>query len=160
MLWRAFVVKSGNTYRKCKKRRDLATRSGAGYKRLPECVYFNELSFLSDTVASKQSESNFTLALNNEAQSPSVDAGLIGDQSTNTAPSVSSHSQFPLHQHSRKEVSAGIPTKRKFRAREREDISTVLDLQLINHLKKKDQNESTGKSENELFCKSLIPIYT
>ena len=86
-----------DTYGKCKKRRDLATRSDAGYKRLPECAYFNELSFLSDTVASKQSESNFTLALNNEAQSPSVDAGLIGDQSTNTAPSVSSTPQFPLH---------------------------------------------------------------
>jgi hypothetical protein len=35
-----------DTYRKCKKRRDLATRSDAGYKRLPECGYFNELSFL------------------------------------------------------------------------------------------------------------------
>ena len=57
-----------------------------------------------------------------------------------------------------KEVPALIPTKRKFRAREREDISTVLDLQLINHLKKQGQDESTGRSENESFCKSLIPI--
>ena len=123
---------------------------------------FQRTEFLeSDTVASKQSESNFTLALNNEAQSPSVDAGLIGDQSTNAAPSVSSTlsvSSTPAQ--SSKEVPTGIPTKRKFRAREREDISTVLDLQLINHLKKKDQNESTGKSENELFCKILIPMYT
>lgn len=144
-----------DTYRKCNKRRDLATRSGAGYKRLPECAYFNQLSFLRDTVTSKQSESNFTLTPNNATQSPSVDADVVDDEpsrSSRHSPVSSTSEQLG------KEVPALIPTKRKFRAREREDISTVLDLQLINHLKKQGQDESTGRSENESFCKSLIPI--
>ena len=118
-----------DTYRKCNKRRDLATRSGAGYKRLPECAYFNQLSFLRDTVTSKQSESNFTPTPNNATQSPSVDADVVDDE-----PSRSSrHSPVPsTSAQLGKEVPALIPAKRKFRAREREDISTVLDLQLIN----------------------------
>ena len=144
-----------DTYRNCNKRRDLATRSGAGYKLLPECAYFNQLSFLRDTVTSKQSESNFTLTPNNATQSPSVDADVVDDE-----PSRSSrHSPVPsTSAQLGKEVPALIPTKRKFRAREREDISTVFDLQLINHLKKQGQDEATGRSENESFCKSLIPI--
>ena len=106
-------------------------------------------------MTSKQSESNFTLTPNNATQSPSADADVVDDE-----PSRSSrHSPVPsTSAQLGKEVPALIPTKRKFRAREREDISTVLDLQLINHLKKQGQDESTGRSENESFCKSLIPI--
>ena len=106
-------------------------------------------------MTSKQSESNFTLTPNNATQSPSVDADVVDDK-----PSRSSrHSPVPsTSAQLGKEVPSLIPTKRKFRATEREDISTVLDLQLINHLKKQGQDESTGRSENESFCKSLIPI--
>ena len=60
-----------------------------------------------------------------------------------------------------KDVPAGIPIKRKkFHARDQEDISTPLDLELISHLKKKtptEKDKNIGKFENELFCKSLIP---
>ena len=137
-----------DTYRKCNKSRDLATCSGAGYKCLPECAYFNQLSFLRDTVTSKQSKSNFTLTPNNATQSPSVDADVVDDEpscSSRHSPVSSTSAQLG------KEVPALIPTKRKFRAREREDISTVLDQQIINHLKKQGKDESTGRSENESF---------
>ena len=45
-------------YRKCMKKREQKTRSGAGHGRLPSCNFFNELQFLSDSLKNKPSESN------------------------------------------------------------------------------------------------------
>ncbi|XP_057300153.1 uncharacterized protein LOC130630609 [Hydractinia symbiolongicarpus] len=45
-------------YRKCLKKRDARTKSGAGYDKLPTCNFFNELRFLSDSLSNKVTDSN------------------------------------------------------------------------------------------------------
>ena len=45
-----------DNYRRCIRKREQATRSGAGQKKLPTCDFFAELSFLHDVVSGKPTE--------------------------------------------------------------------------------------------------------
>ena len=47
-----------DNYRRCLRRREKATRSGAGHKKLPTCDFFGELSFLHDVTSARPTASN------------------------------------------------------------------------------------------------------
>lgn len=105
------------------------------------------------------------LKVNDEGQSSAMDiktTEVPSDKSFPLSLSASSPARPESPNTSYQDAPAEIPIKRKkFNARERKDISTALDLELISHLKKKtptENDQNIGKSENELFCKSLIPI--
>ena len=51
-------TKLKENFRKCLKRREKATRSGAGKTQLPTCQYFKELQFITDTVTNRPTASN------------------------------------------------------------------------------------------------------
>lgn len=147
-----------DTYRKCLKRRDLATRSGAGSKRLPECRFFKELEFLSDSVSNKTTISNFTLQNIDDGNSAVMATGnSVSSDTSGEVPSEVSYSSHRESPTSCKEKPS-VPVKKKFRVKEREDISTALDLQLLNHLKRQGETGgNTPQSDNEFFCRSLVP---
>ena len=50
-------------YRKCLKKKEQRTRSGAGSSKLPTSNYFTELSFLTDTLKNKPTNSNLNRAI-------------------------------------------------------------------------------------------------
>ena len=50
--------KMKDNYRRCLRKREKSTRSGAGTKKLPTYDFFSELSFLSDVMSSRPTESN------------------------------------------------------------------------------------------------------
>ena len=52
-----------DNYRRCIGKREQATRSGAGQKKLPTCDFFGELSFLRDVMTSRKTESNIEVDL-------------------------------------------------------------------------------------------------
>lgn len=52
--------KMRDNYRRCLRKREKITRSGAGVKKLPTCDFFHELSFLSDVMSTQQTDSNLS----------------------------------------------------------------------------------------------------
>ena len=65
-------VKLRDNYRKCLKRREKATRSGAGVKTLPTCAFISELTFISDSVSNRATESNIDPGLFTPPPSPDI----------------------------------------------------------------------------------------
>ena len=55
-------IKLRENYRRCKNRRKIQTKSGAGTRSLATCAFFKELSFLTDTVGNRPSQSNISTA--------------------------------------------------------------------------------------------------
>ena len=56
-----YRLKDNNRW--CIRKREQATRSGAGQKKLPTCDFFGELSFLRDVMTSRKTESNVEVDL-------------------------------------------------------------------------------------------------
>lgn len=126
------------------KKREQRTRSGAGSSKLPTCNYFTELSFLSDTLKNKPTDSNLNRAIR------------FGKE--NTTPSTP-----------RSEESSDVDFTPKRTMKRNRDVDratnntqqqpSMLDLAIVETLKssKKEVSEEPKEKDcNVLFCLSLV----
>ena len=129
-------------YRKCLKKRELKTRSGAGSSKLPTCNFYNELHFLSDSLANKPSESNIT------SLDMSFDKNTCVEEESEIA-------ETP-------EAFQSSASKRTAKKKE-EAQPSLLDaaiLQTLNTVNQRNKDKDTKKDEEKdadtLFCLSLV----
>ena len=171
-------VKLRDNYRKCLKRRDKATRSGAGIKTLPTCAFFSELTFISDSVSNRATESNVDPGLFTPPPSPDI----VVPRRTVQSPSMSqtaqqSSSQYssvttipksttPLDSvrmpvketcHQKGNASKEISNKRKNNPVD--DLLAQAIMDDMNDKKRKETLKDNTLDHDELFCQSLVPYF-
>lgn len=152
-----------DNYRKCLNKREKATRSGAGTKKLPTCNFFIGLSFLRDTLVNRKTESNLPSPSSNDL-SLSVDdyieypcdltSPVDEPAATTSTPSQSYDSPF------KKQTYENRKTKKA------NDLQLGIDALLVKALSKDLDNSSSEQApkqslrENDgpdvLFCLSLV----
>ena len=148
-------------YRKCLKRRESATRSGAGAKTLPTCQYFLELSFITDTVTNRSTISNmsiFTPPLSPLLLSPSLPSPSAPDASVgNDGSTDDNHYSINMHTTPTSSTNNNISKKRK-------NTSKDLDSLLMTSIARDLQTTTPSvpalsveeKDPDTLFCLSLV----
>lgn len=147
-------------YRKCINKREKATRSGAGTKKLPTCNFFVELSFLRDTLVNRKTDSNLP--------SPSSsDLSLSVDDNTEYECDLTS-AEEPATTSTPSQSYASPFKKQKYeyqKTKKANEIQLEIDALLVKTLSKDLDNSSSEQApkqrlrDNEpdvLFCLSLV----
>lgn len=141
-----------DNYRKTLSKREKATRSGSAKKTLPTCNFFEELSFLRDSLTNRTQLSNIPSSI----LSQSIDEE---NNSTSSNYNVSSHeseiSDPPA------ETSPAKRRKRSNVSSQENDTDFLLMRMLDRHLNESDKQQPLQKEEpvedgNKLFCFSLL----
>lgn len=151
-------TKLRENYRKCLKRREKATRSGAGSKVLPTCQYFNELSFITNAVSNRPTVSNvpdmFTppqspFLDNFETASSEMDTQDLTECSDNSLSTSRSVSTTPT-------VCKSV-NSRKRKGQTSKDLDTLLIQSIQKDLQTpKPQPPQMEQDQDTLFCLSLV----
>ena len=83
-------AKLRDNYRKTLVKREKCTRSGAGSKKLPTCNFFEELSFLCDSVSNRSSATNIPSVFSQSPPSPCMvtTEGSSGAESATPTPTL------------------------------------------------------------------------
>ena len=89
-------TKLRDNFRKCLNRRKIATRSGSANKQLPTCLYFKELSFLTDVIGVRTTSSNINPSLFTPPPSPSPSPSLASSEKNLEQQMIYSVSPPPL----------------------------------------------------------------
>ena len=129
------------------------TRSGAAACSLPKCKYFDQLMFIRDKVANKETSSNLQLPSPNVVETPITQAIVNGQTPIVTPTSINDHTPTGLK---RKEDLYYVSTCDK--TRRKNEIANNVDLMLLKTVKDIDQNNSAESPENTdtHFCMSLV----
>ncbi|XP_046862378.1 uncharacterized protein LOC124455802 [Xenia sp. Carnegie-2017] len=132
-------------FRKCLKKRELESRSGAEAKKLPTCAFFVELSFLRDSVSNRKSTSNVNVPRLSDSRSSSpFDLTQVSSGSSNeiaiAAPGMRNPSPKP------KPSSEIIAASTKTRKRKEDDdpLNAALTAAIVKDINKsgEDTNDS------------------
>ena len=129
-------------FRKCIKKREQRTRSGAGSSKLPTCNYFTELSFLTDTLKNKPTDSNLDRAIR------------FGKENTTPRSEESSDVDFTPKRTMKRNRDVNRATNNT-----QQQQPSMLDLAIVETLKssKKEVSEEPKEKDcNVLFCLSLV----
>ena len=126
---------------KCLKKRELATRSGAGASRLPVCRLYEQLQFLRDTLVNRPTASNVSVELNSRSNTNDSVSLLSPPPSPSMQSTPSSAQKENLRSSSRA----------KARKRPAPSESFNFENAIVEAINKEDE------SADALFCKSLIP---
>ena len=152
-------TKLKENYRKCLKRREKATRSGAGRTQLPSCQYYRELQFITDTIANRPTCSNVspTATPNMFAPpSPSNNSQTYPDfavDSTLNERSVPSPATIAVP--SLVTVNEAPPTKKR-KNDMKDDVNSLLMASIKRDLIATESAKSDDKDPDTLFCLSLV----
>ena len=130
-----------DNYRRCLQKRERNTRSGAGVKKLPTSDFFHELSFLSDVMSTRQTDSNLS--------TPSPPPAVFDVLQTSTSSPSSCMEDLTSTTATTQPVQMPPTEVRKNTKRKSSDIDILLAESLA-----QDRNESTDS--DVLFCKSLV----
>ena len=137
-LW----TKLRENYRKCLKKREQKTRSGAGTGRLPSCNFFNELQFLADTLNNKPTDSNLNLAAVNYDKENTTPDNLTTTDNNNFT---------------RKRTTKRHSDDRLTYQTQQQPQPNMLDVAIVETLRaSKKEEEPKEKDSNVLFCLSLV----
>ena len=159
-------------YSKCISRRERMTRSGSSQKKLPTCSFFEELSYLRDSVAPRSTQSNISFSFGEEKRDLFQP---VSESSLNSASSNLSK-QLPLSPVSDKSANAtSIASstttiqrntscqKNRKNKQQQEQLQTGIDALILKALAEPnpEQNKSnlrdTDKEDpDRLFCLSLV----
>ena len=136
-------------FRKCLQRRKAATRSGAPGKQLSTCLYFKELSFLTDVIGVRNTTSNLNISQNYSSSNK---------ENTDLAPQTTPPHPTNTHMKPKESIISSTPkapndSKRGMLKRKANDpVETLLTKALVEDLSKKPDEDCT----DTLFCKSLV----
>ena len=150
-------------FRKCLKRRERATQSGSGARYLPTCQFFNEFSFITDTVTNRPTVSNISLP--EVLSPPSPFSSPSPSSSTATLPAAIQGAEISLNNSASSEnlsVISSITQSNNHTSKKRKvNISNELDNLLLTSIKKDLSEHSKPavteeKDQDTLFCLSLV----
>ena len=113
-------------YRKCLRKREYKLRSGAGGGKLPSCSFFEQLSFLRDTLVNREAESNIVIPNERNSQ----------DHETQNV------------------MEFNPPSVKKWKSEEASKLS-IMDTALVQTLQRVNRPKE-AKDADELFCLSLV----
>lgn len=144
-----------DNYRKTLSKRDKATRSGAGNKKLPTCNFFAELSFLHDSVSNRLCTTNIPSALLSPTPSPSLSVVVddeISDDSSFASP------PYKYMSSSGSESRSAHTESKKRRPSNNDETDMLLIQTLDKHLSSVPPNQLSIAEEDDdrLFSLSLV----
>lgn len=119
-------------YRKCLKKRDIKTRSGAGSSKMPTCHFFIELQFLSHSLSNKKGDSNIETREEDEVCMELHDAV---------------DTQAPTHRQKK---------NNKNTQSQHENVLDAAIIQTLNSVNNKASEQKSEKDTDTLFCLSLV----
>ena len=152
-------TKLKENFRKCLKRREKATRSGAGRTQLPSCQYYKELQFITDTIANRPTCSNVSPTANPNMFAPpspsnysqtypdfAVDSSLnersVPSPATIVVPPPATVTEGPSNKKRKKDM--------------KDDVNSLLMASIKRDLIATESAESNDKDPDTLFCLSLV----
>ena len=139
-----------DNYRRCIRKREQATRSGAGQKKLPTCDFFGELSFLRDVMTSRKSENNIEVDL-------TLDDSQINPPAATSADLDKGESQPEVTD------SKAIQKARKQRSDQIDDLLAISLVTDLSNARKENINTNGKKMQQDdqdvLFCSSLVESF-
>ena len=152
-----------DNYRRCLRKREKLTRSGAENKKLPSCEYFAQLSFLKDIMTGRTTCSNIPPFM-----SPPSSPCLVSEATPSEETSDLIESNFSNNEnHSDETLNMLSPvhtentqkrlTQKSGKKRKSKDIDELLALSLEEDMNKK--KETKEDDADSLFCRSLIPEF-
>ena len=135
-------IKLRDNYRRCLRKREQATRSGAGLKKLPTCDFFLELSFLHDSITGIPTETNLFTPLPSPISFNQVQSDSNIDNLSTSPPASSSFSPVST-----------VPAKK---SKKKSEVDELLMASVAADLKKEGERQKEDNDSDVLFCKSLV----
>ena len=146
-------------FRKCLKRREVATRSGSGKTQLPSCQFFKELLFIKDTVSNRPTSSNVPLPdLFTPPPSPGIESATVTSENSSIMTTAATP-VLPVVTSGRSNTSTSSTSKRK---KDSDELNTLLMASIKRDLSSQtSSSQSSGSNlvENDpdkAFCLSLV----
>ena len=144
-------------YRKCMKRRDKATRSGAGKTQLLTCQYYRELAFITDTISNKPTTSNVPIP---DIFTPPASPHLLSQMSPavvadNSDVSQTQHDNHSIPTSNTTPTSTTVSTAKK-RKTSKNDFNGLLMASIQRDLSVPPLKTTEEKDPDTLFCLSLV----
>ena len=138
-----------DSYKKCLDQECDNTRTGSGATKPPLCRYYNQLSFLCDTVRNRKTQSNVTLLFvnrNNIASTPTSSTSSDADLSLSDSTSIQDPKDSDESPKDSEPLATIVPNKKK----KSQEIDPI-DKYLISAINDK-KCEKAKEDSNDLFC--------
>ena len=143
-------------YRKCLKRQELASRSGAGSKTEKSCQFYDELTFMKEIFTDRERSSNIDESLLAPIHSPPphIENYNQNQPSPLLSPSCSSFNSPPNTASS--PVSFNVQSKQKKRKQPNDNLKDALTKALLTEEQTTPRSSVDEKDSDTLFCLSLV----
>ena len=149
-------------YRKCLKRQELASRSGAGAKTEKTCQFYDELTFLKEIFSNRERSSNINESILAPISSPPphIENYHQNQPSPLLSPSCSSFNSLEQSPNTASSpVSFNIQSKQKISKKRKQpngDLKDALTKALLTEEQTTPRNSVDEKDSDTLFCLSLV----